>query len=82
MPEALTTVAIAKNTSYVFTFWFSFEYLGLRLMKRPRRGGWFYAGSHSLAGSQATATNCSTHIISLAPAGGPPPANGNFFLVL
>lgn len=28
MPEALTTVAIAKNTSYVFTFWFSFEYLG------------------------------------------------------
>lgn len=28
MPEAVTTVAVAKNASYVFTFWVSFEYLG------------------------------------------------------
>ena len=28
MTETLTTVAILKNSSYVFTFWFSFEYLG------------------------------------------------------
>lgn len=28
MTEAVTTTVVAKNSSYVFTFWLSFEYLG------------------------------------------------------